>query len=104
VNAKQFTKFLEELGACSEARRWAKGKTLAVVWKTCKRGDWMSWLLIFAEGRRGWPEWEAVTGARMAGRDAHCEARARGFTTKAAIKHGADAIRKCIPTPYKGKP
>ena len=34
----------DRLNACSQAREWAKGKSLAEVWKTCRCGDWMLWL------------------------------------------------------------
>ena len=44
LSAVQFEALLVKLGACSEARDWARGKTLREVWKTCKRGDWMLWL------------------------------------------------------------
>ena len=35
---------LKALHACSEARKWAEGKTLDEAWATCPRGDWMLWL------------------------------------------------------------
>jgi hypothetical protein len=44
LSAVQFEALLVKLGACSEVRDWARGKTLREVWKTCKRGDWMLWL------------------------------------------------------------
>ena len=34
----------DRLDACNQAREWAEGKSLAEVWKTCHRGDWMLWL------------------------------------------------------------
>lgn len=36
---------LVRLGACGDAQEWAKGKSLDRAWKTCKRSDWMIWLL-----------------------------------------------------------
>jgi len=36
---------LKLLGACDEAREWAGYKTLAEIWATCERGDWMLWLM-----------------------------------------------------------
>ena len=46
MNDKQYQDLLEQLNACSEARRDAKGKSLTEVWSTCKRGDWMLWIAI----------------------------------------------------------
>lgn len=37
---------LTRLDACEEAKAWARGKSLNRAWSTCKRGDWMIWLLI----------------------------------------------------------
>jgi hypothetical protein len=46
LNAEDFESLLASgrLDACNQAREWAKGKSLAEVWKTCHRGDWMLWL------------------------------------------------------------
>jgi hypothetical protein len=39
-------KKLEELGACREGLKWLKNQAdFSSAWKTCKRGDWMLWLL-----------------------------------------------------------
>jgi hypothetical protein len=36
---------LRALGACSEARTWAKPyETLEAAWNACERGDWLLWL------------------------------------------------------------
>jgi len=43
---------LTRLDACEEAKEWAKGKSLNRAWSTCKRGDWMIWLLISKGGSR----------------------------------------------------
>lgn len=48
-------KLLDELGACSSAKIWAKGKDLATIWTTCDRADWLFWLAGRMEGKRGWP-------------------------------------------------
>jgi hypothetical protein len=45
-------KHLGRLRACGEARDWAKGKTLAVAWRTCHRADWMLWLAARSSVRR----------------------------------------------------
>ena len=47
-----FDKHLSRLNACTEAREWAKGKTLAVAWRTCRRADWMLWLAARVGVRR----------------------------------------------------
>ena len=44
LNATELKALLLELNACDDAQRWAEGKTLAEVWATCRRGDWMLWL------------------------------------------------------------
>jgi len=45
-------KHLSRLNACTEAREWARGKTLAVAWRTCRRADWMLWLAARVGVRR----------------------------------------------------
>ena len=50
--AKTFAAHLRRLGACEDAYRWARGKSGAVAWRTCKRGDWLLWLAARAEVRR----------------------------------------------------
>jgi len=42
-------KQLLALNACDDSREWARGKTLAVAWRTCHRADWMLWLASRAE-------------------------------------------------------
>ena len=44
MNSEQFSELLSNLGACSDARAWARGKDLHTVWTTCERGDWLLWL------------------------------------------------------------
>jgi hypothetical protein len=44
MDAERYQNLLAKLGACPEARHAADGKSLAEVWKTCERGDWMLWL------------------------------------------------------------
>ena len=41
---KTFKQLLEDLGACSDARRWAADKTIEQIVAECHRGDWMLWL------------------------------------------------------------
>ena len=44
-DAAGFAKWLLDKGACSEALRWADGKSLPEIWESCERGDWLEWLL-----------------------------------------------------------
>lgn len=44
MNANEFMKHLESLGACNEAKDWALGKSWREVYDTCHRGDWLLWL------------------------------------------------------------
>ena len=60
MNAKEVEKLLISKGACSEARKWAKGKTLAEIWDQCERVDWICWLLGRMEGKEGWPDRKAI--------------------------------------------
>jgi len=41
---KTIEELLTKLGACEEARNWAKGKTFEEIYTTCERGDWLNWL------------------------------------------------------------
>ena len=41
----EFSASLTKLGACGEAATWAKNKSLSEVWATCRRGDWLLWLI-----------------------------------------------------------
>jgi hypothetical protein len=41
LNADDFQALLNDLGACREARRWARGRTLREAWDACERGDWL---------------------------------------------------------------
>jgi len=38
-----FQEHLEEIGACPEARTWAKDKTSTEAWNQCDRVDWLLW-------------------------------------------------------------
>ena len=43
---KHWSEKLVSINACSDAVKWArKQPSAAVAWKTCKRGDWMLWLI-----------------------------------------------------------
>jgi hypothetical protein len=55
MNAANFKKLLSDLGACSDGVEWAKGKTLAKVWATLERADWMLWLIGKMADKPGWP-------------------------------------------------
>ena len=88
MNAKQFDALLNELGACPEAQRWARGKSLAVAWKTCKRGDWLLWLCGKMADKPDWPTRKEIVLAA-------CDC------VELALKHvpeGEDSPRKCVET------
>ena len=88
MNAKQFSALLIELNACSEARVWASGKSLAVVWKTCKRGDWLLWLCGKMADKPNWPTHKEVVLAV-------CDC------AELSLKHvpaGEERPRKCLET------
>ena len=88
MNAKQFSALLVELNACSESQEWASGKSLAVVWKTCKRGDWLLWLCGKMAKKPNWPTRKEVVLAA-------CDC------AKLSLKHvpaGEKRSRKCLET------
>ena len=60
MNAEEVEELLISIEACSEARKWAKGKTLAEIWDQCERIDWICWLLGRMEGKEGWPDRKAI--------------------------------------------
>jgi len=43
MNPTETMQRLIELGACDEARKWAKDKTAQECWEQCHRGDWLLW-------------------------------------------------------------
>jgi hypothetical protein len=88
MTAKQFSALLVELNACSEAQKWAKDKSLAVVWKTCKRGDWLLWLCGKMADKPNWPTRKEVVLAVC-----DCAELARKH-----VPEGEDRPRKCIET------
>jgi len=55
LNPTEFQSLLSDLGACQEAVIWAKGKSLAQTWRTCKRGDWLLWLCGKMVDKPNWP-------------------------------------------------
>jgi len=55
MNATDLRGLLARLGACNEAVTWSDGKTLADVWQTCDRADWLLWLCGRMAGEDGWP-------------------------------------------------
>lgn len=66
MTAKQLAEVLLNLGTCEEARTWAKNKSLATVWKTCRRGDWLLWLCGKMADKSGWPTRQEVVLATCA--------------------------------------
>jgi len=55
TKATAFDRLLIELDACGEAQQWSRGKSLATVWATCERGDWLLWLCGRMVDKKGWP-------------------------------------------------
>ena len=88
MNAKKFAALLVELNACPEAREWASGKSLAVVWKTCKRGDWLLWLCGKMADKPNWPTREEVVLAA-------CDCAELSLKY---VPEGEERPRKCIET------
>ena len=54
---------LNDLGACSQALKWAKGKTLKQAWRTCERPDWLLWLAGRMVDKKGWPSRKKIVQA-----------------------------------------
>lgn len=46
-------KKLKSLGACPDAVKWCKGRSVAEAWHDCERGDWMLWLCEKLSGEPG---------------------------------------------------
>ena len=66
MTAEELQTLLKELGACKEAVRWARGKSLAEAWEQCAEPSWMMWLCWQMEGREGWPDRKQVVLAACA--------------------------------------
>jgi hypothetical protein len=45
VNAEQFQVWARAHGACYAGRRWARGKSFAQAWKTCRNRPYMLWVI-----------------------------------------------------------
>jgi hypothetical protein len=43
MEAKEFSTYLVKIGACQDARLWARGKTAREAWDTTDRPDWLLW-------------------------------------------------------------
>jgi hypothetical protein len=88
---KEFMALLRELRACSEAVKWAKGKSLSEVWEQCERGDWLLWLCGRMADKEGWPTRKEVVLAACA-----CAEPALKY-----VKAGEDRPRIAIETARK---
>ena len=55
MSARRFAALLVSLKACEDALAWARGKTLAEAYLTCRRADWLLWMLVRQIGQPGWP-------------------------------------------------
>jgi hypothetical protein len=91
MNAAEFSALLADLDACFEAREWAKGKNLRVVWQTCDRADWLLWLVGRMEGIEGWPDRKAIVAVAC-----DCAELALSF-----VARGEDRPRLAIETTRK---
>ena len=89
-NAAGFAALLKELKACPEAYKWAHGKTLHRVWKTCDRADWLLWLCDKMVGQPGWPTRKELVLAACACAE----------TSLKYVKAGEDSPRKAIETAH----
>src|SRR5271165_3476739 len=93
MNSKELSKLLTSLQACERATAWAKGKSLATVWRTCKRGDWMLWLCWKMADEPGWP-----TRKEVVAYDAAYDAAYAAASTK-LLAEVADIARKMLYIP-----
>ena len=87
TTSEAFAVWLKKKKACEEVRIWATGKSLAEMWATCERGDWMEWLLDncgYKWTAQAWAEYERV--------------RAQAFATYGRM--GAQAIRSILGNPF----
>ena len=50
MNEQQFSHYLQNIGACNDAKEWALGKSWREVYDTCHRGDWLLWLYRKSKG------------------------------------------------------
>jgi hypothetical protein len=94
MSAKDFAALLKKLGACAEARKWAKGKTLQKVWATCSDFGWMGWLLIHAWSELGWPAHDDTRAIRNKADVVYWN---KPFIDKDGIRdmeHAANVLRK----------
>jgi hypothetical protein len=115
--ATALDRLLKELGACGDARRWARGRTLAAAWEECRRADRMLWLARRMAGDPGWPTVrEAVLAAaacaetalpfagpgRPVCEDALATARrwARGEATQEELRAASDAAAHAAHAAY----
>src|SRR5690242_11317253 len=91
MNASEFSKLLTRLRACTEAREWAEGKSIAETWQQCERGDWLLWLCGNMANKEGWPTRQQVVLAACA-----CARTALRF-----VKEGEERPLRAIETAEK---
>ena len=56
MDKDKLQKHLKGLGACTEAVKWAEGKTLKQAYSQCTRADWLLWLFGKMIEKPGWPD------------------------------------------------
>ncbi len=86
-----FANLLRSIGACAEARAWARGKTLAEAWAACEQPDWMAWLAVRMADEPGWPTRRQVALAAAA-----CAETVLPFAAEAepAARAAIEAVRR----------
>jgi hypothetical protein len=55
MSAEELRLLLISLGACQQGLDGTVGQSLAEVWATCQRPDWLLWLVHNMAGKSGWP-------------------------------------------------
>ena len=88
MTATEVHELLTGLGACFDAKTWAKGKDLHTIWTTCDRGDWLLWIAGKMADKDGWPTRKQLVLAACA-----CAETALKY-----VRPGQDQPRKAIET------
>ena len=109
---KDFARWLHIKDACCEALRWQHGKTLRDTWESCKRGDWLIWLLSHSGYK--WTDAaraEYLRVATVARADEYLRVKVPAMASYRRAKteawasyqrSKADILRTLIPYPFEG--
>ena len=101
MESAAFAKWLNDQGACREALKWQRGKSLRETWDTCERGDWFEWLLNAsnyhwtapaeeAYQKATAPAWEAYQKATAPAEEAYQKAKAPAWEAYQKAKAPAE--------------